>query len=163
QNGTGPTALSWYQFNVTGNTIPAAPLQQQTFNNGADGLWRWMPSISVDAQGNLSIGYSASSDTVNPCIRYAVRLASDPLNSLAQGEAVMIAGTGHQTDPNPNARWGDYSSTFIDPSDNCTFWHTNECYSVTSNNTWNTRVGTYTFPSCASVPTSTPTATATAL
>jgi len=39
-NGTGPTAIRWYQFNVTGGTIPAAPVQQQSFNNGADGLWR---------------------------------------------------------------------------------------------------------------------------
>jgi hypothetical protein len=28
QNGTGPTAIRWYQFNVTGNTIPATPAQQ---------------------------------------------------------------------------------------------------------------------------------------
>src|SRR5205814_4681531 len=41
QGGTGPAAIRWYQFIVTGNTIPATPLQQQTFNNGADGLWRW--------------------------------------------------------------------------------------------------------------------------
>src|SRR5205085_4632952 len=52
QNGTGPTAIRWYQFNVTGNTIPATPAQQQTFNNNADGLWRFMPSINVDRQGN---------------------------------------------------------------------------------------------------------------
>ncbi|MBV9242856.1 MAG: hypothetical protein JO314_12705, partial [Acidobacteria bacterium] len=51
QNGTGPTAIRWYQFNVTGNTIPATPLQQQTFNNGGDGLWRFMPSINVDTLG----------------------------------------------------------------------------------------------------------------
>lgn len=30
QNGTGPTAIRWYQFNVTNDVIPAAPLQQQS-------------------------------------------------------------------------------------------------------------------------------------
>jgi hypothetical protein len=49
QNGTGPTAVRWYQFNMTGNTIPATPAQQQSFNNGGDGLWRWMPT-NVDCQ-----------------------------------------------------------------------------------------------------------------
>jgi hypothetical protein len=145
QNGTGPTAIRWYQFDVTGGTIPATPVQQQTFNNGGDGLWRFMPSITVDAQGNMAIGYSVSSSTSEPSIRYAGRLAGDSVNSLAQGEAVLIAGGGHQT--HSSGRWGDYSGMSIDPTDNLTFWHTNEYYSVTSSAGWNTRIGKFKFPS----------------
>ena len=94
---TGPTAVRWYQFNMTGNTIPATPTQQQDWNNGADGLFRWMPSINVDWQGNVAIGYSTSSTTLNPEIRYAGRLAGDPPNDMAQGEATLITAGGHQT------------------------------------------------------------------
>ncbi|MFL6546634.1 MAG: beta strand repeat-containing protein, partial [Candidatus Udaeobacter sp.] len=159
QNGTGPTGVRWYQFNMSGNIIPATPTQQQTFNNGGDGIWRWMPSINVDAQGNLAIGYSASSTTVDPGIRYAGRLAGDPLNSLAQGEAVMTPGTGHQTDT--SGRWGDYSSLFVDPTDTCTFFHTNEFYSATSAASWNTRVGSFKFSGCAGSPIPTPSPTPT--
>jgi len=159
QNGTGPTAIRWYQFNVTGNTIGTTPVQQQTFNNGGDGLWRAMPSINVDNAGNIAIGYTASSATVDPGIRYAGRLATDPLNTMAQGEAVMTPGTGHQT--STSDRWGDYSSMFVDPSDTCTFYHTNEYYSSTGSATWNTRVGTFKFPSCVSSPITTPTPTPT--
>ncbi len=144
QNGTGPTAIRWYQFDVTGGVIPAAPAQQQTWNNSSDGLWRWMPSIAVDAQGNMAIGYSVSGTTSEPSIRYAGRLSSDPLSTLAQGEAIMQTGGGHQT--NGASRWGDYSSLFIDPSDSLTFWHTNEYYSTTSSSSWNTRIGTFKFP-----------------
>jgi hypothetical protein len=151
QNGTGPTAIRWYQFNMTGNTIPAVPAQQQTFNNNADGLWRDMPSINVDAQGNLAIGYTASSATVNPGIRYAGRLATDPPGDLAQGEAVLIDGGGHQT--SGSGRWGDYSSMFLDPTDNCTFWHTNEYYSATGGASWNTRIGSFKYPGCTAVAT----------
>src|SRR6185295_17333432 len=147
QGGTGPTAIRWYQFDITGNTIPATPVQQQTFNNGADGLWRWMPSIAVDVSGNLSIGYAASSSTLEPGIRYAGRLTGDPLNSLAQGEAQLIAGGGHQT--HSAGRWGDYSALSIDPVDQCTFWHTNEYFSATSTASWNTRIGSFKFPSCS--------------
>lgn len=146
ENGTGPAAIRWYQFNVTGSTIPAMPAQQQTFNNSADGLWRWMPSIAVDSQGNTSIGYNVSSFTMDPAIRYAGRLGSDPLNTLSQGEAELIAAGGHQTDG--SGRWGDYSALSIDPSDNCTFWHTNEYYSETSGRGWNTRIGAFKFNSC---------------
>ncbi len=156
--GTGPTAIRWYQFDVTGNTIPATPVQQQSFNNGADGLWRWMPSINVDWQGNLAIGYSTSSTTVNPGIRYAGRLAGDPLNDLTQGEATLIAGGGHQT--STSGRWGDYSAMFVDPTDSCSFWHTNEYYTATSSATWATRVGSFKFTSCTTSPLPTPTPTA---
>ena len=144
QGGTGPTAVRWYQFNVTGGTLPAAPAQSQTWNNAADGLWRWMPSIAVDGSGNMAIGYSTSAGTINPSIRYAGRLATDPLNNLAQGEAIMQAGAGSQTNGTP--RWGDYSALAIDPADNATFWHTNEYYSVTSSAGWNTSIGEFRFP-----------------
>lgn len=144
QNGTGPTAIRWYQFNVTGSSIPATPAQQHSFNNSADGLWRWMPSIAVDGQGNTSIGYSVSGSLLNPAIRYAGRLASDPPSSLSQGEAELIAGGGFQSGA---SRWGDYSANSIDPSDNCTFWHTNEYFSATGG-AWDTRIGSFKFPSC---------------
>ena len=157
---TGPTAVRWYQFNMTGNTIPATPTQQQDWNNGADGLFRWMPSINVDRQGNVAIGYSTSSTTLNPEIRYAGRLAGDPLNNMAQGEATLITSGGHQT--STSGRWGDYSTMFVDPTDSCTFWHVNEYYTASSSASWATRIGSFKFPGCvASTPTPTPTATAT--
>src|SRR6478609_5134160 len=152
---TGPTAVRWYQFNMTGNTIPATPAQQQDWNNGADGLFRWMPSINVDWQGNVAIGYSTSSTTLNPEIRYAGRLAGDPPNNMGQGEATLIAAGGHQT--STLGRWGDYSTMFVDPTDSCTFWHVNEYYTANGGATWATRIGSFKFPSCTSNPIPTPT------
>ncbi len=143
----GPTAVRWYKFNVSGGNFPATPAQQQSWNNGGDGLWRWMPSIAVDQEGNMAIGYSTSSATQEPSIRYAGRLASDPVNNLGQGEAVMTVGGGHQT--HSSGRWGDYSMLTIDPADNITFWHTNEYYAVTSSANWFTRIGTFRFPTTA--------------
>lgn len=129
QNGTGPMAVRWYQMNVTGGNLPAAPTQQATWDNGADGIFRWMPSIAVDSQGNMAIGYSASSSTVYPSIRYAGRLATDPPNTLAQGEAIMTAGGGSQTGL---SGWGAYTMTAVDHADGMTFWHVNEYYVTTS-------------------------------
>ena len=49
QNGTGPTAVRWYQFNVTGrDVLPAAPGAAAILHQWRDGLWRFMPSIAVD-------------------------------------------------------------------------------------------------------------------
>jgi hypothetical protein len=141
----GPTAIRWYQFDVSGGNFPATPVQQQDWSNGNDGLWRWMPSIAVDQNGNTAIGYSTSSASMFPGIRYAGRFATDPLNNLGQGEAIMTNGGGSQTDQ--DRRWGDYTMTTIDPADDVSFWHTNEYYLTTSVNDWSTRVGKFRFPS----------------
>ena len=137
----GPTAIRWYQFDVTGGNFPDTPVQQQDWSNGNDGLWRWMPSIAVDQNGNTAIGYSTSSENTFPSIRYAGRLATDPLNNLGQGEAIMTNGGSSQT--GGFGRWGDYTMTTIDPADGISFWHTNEYYATTSTGDWSTRVGKF--------------------
>ncbi|HCP91575.1 MAG TPA: hypothetical protein DIT76_05970 [Spartobacteria bacterium] len=142
-NCTGPTGVRWYQFNVTGGTFPATPVQQQTWTNGNDGLYRFMPSIAVDNAGNTAIGYSTSSSTIFPGISYAGRLATDPIGNLGQGEATMFSGTGSESDT--NGRWGDYSMTTIDPADGMTFWHVNEYEATTGSFNWHTRIGKFAF------------------
>jgi hypothetical protein len=150
----GPTAVRWYQFNVTGGNFPATPVQQQDWSNGNDGLFRWMPSLAVDQNGNMAIGYSTSSAKDFPGIRYAGRFASDPPNDLGQGEATMFDGTGSQT--SASGRWGDYTMTTIDPADNVSFWHTNEYYATTGIS-WSTRIGKFNFPRIAPTPRPRPT------
>ena len=149
----GPTLIRWYQFDVTGGNFPLEPVQQQDWSNNNDGLWRWMPRIAVDENGNTAIGYSTSSATIFPSIRYAGRLATDPLGNLSQGEAIMTNGGGSQTG---GSRWGDYTMTTIDPSDGMSFWHTNEYYMTTSDRNWSTRVGKFQFPAVGPRPTPTP-------
>jgi hypothetical protein len=147
----GPTAVSWYQFNVTGGNFPATPVQQQEWTNGGDGLFRWMGSIAVDQNGNTAIGYAVSgpSPAPFPGIRYAGRLVNDPPSNLGQGEATMFTGTGSQT--GTNGRWGDYSYTGIDPSDGLSFWTVGEYYMTTSAFNWHTRIGKFQFPAAPRV------------
>ncbi len=121
-NCTGPTGVRWYQFDVTGGNFPATAVQQQTWTNTNDGLWRWMPSIAVDQSGNTVIGYSTSSTAIFPSIRYAGRLANDPPSNMGQGEAIMFAGVGFHN----GSRWGDYTRTEVDPSDGMSFYHINQ-------------------------------------
>src|SRR5438874_1254253 len=103
-----------------------------------------MGSIASDNQGNIALGFSASSAIIHPQIRYAGRLATDPLNILS-GEQHLFDGTGSQ--PNDD-RWGDYTDMTIDPVDDCTFYYTNEYYATTSYRNWQTRIGYFKFPQC---------------
>jgi hypothetical protein len=111
---------------------------------------RWMGSAAQDNQGDIAIGYSVSSSTVSPSVRFAGRLASDPPNGLFQGETTLIAGSGRQT--STSGRWGDYSAMSIDPTDDCTFWYTQEYYASISSVNWLTRIGSFKFPSCTAAP-----------
>ena len=100
----GVAGIRWFELrNVTNGPVTVA--QESTYQ--PDTTWRWMGSAAMDRDGNLAIGYSASSATIFPQLRYAGRLATDPLNTLGQGEAILFAGTGSQT--GTGSRWGDYS------------------------------------------------------
>jgi hypothetical protein len=59
-----------------------------------------------------------------------------------------MAGGGSQTAFIPHNRWGDYSMLAVDPTDDCTFWYTQEYHATTSNADWQTRIGAFKFPAC---------------
>jgi hypothetical protein len=150
--GLTRTGLRWYEV----RNLSATPMiyQQSTFAplDPTNPLWRWMGSAAMDHMGDIAIGYSASGPNYFPSIHYAGRLATDPLNDLTQGEAVMFAGLGIQGFP--LNRWGDYSDLTVDPNDDCTFWYTQEY--LPSNGTtdllpvnWHTRVGSFKFSQCS--------------
>jgi uncharacterized repeat protein (TIGR01451 family) len=139
----GVAGVRWLEFrNVTFG--PITKYQESTYQ--PDTTWRWMGSAAMDGSGNLAVGFSASSADIHPQLRYAGRLATDPLNTLAQGEATLFAGTGSQR--GTSSRWGDYSALTVDPVDDCTFWYTNEYYQTTGSFNWRTRIGTFKFPQC---------------
>jgi fibronectin type III domain protein len=155
-NSNNVAAPRWFELrNVTSGPVTVA--QQGTYQ--PDTTHRWMGAAAMDQQGNIAVGYSASSTAINPQIRYAGRLATDPVNTLPQAEVTLFAGTGSQT--GTNGRWGDYSDMTIDPVDDCTFWYTQEYYATTTSFSWRTRIGSFKFPGCGGSPTPTPTPTPT--
>jgi hypothetical protein len=155
-SANGVAGIRWFELrNVTAG--PVTVYQQSTYQ--PDTTWRWMGSVAMDGQGNMALGFSASSSTIHPQLRYAGRLAADPLNTLAQGEAHLFDGAGSQS--GTGNRWGDYSSLTVDPVDDATFWYTNEYYSSNSSFNWRTRIGSFRLASGSPTPTPTPSATPT--
>jgi hypothetical protein len=150
-------AVRWYQVPVTGGTIGSAT-QASTWN--PDTLNRFMPSLAVDRLGNMALGYSVTDGSMYPAVRYAGRLASDPVNTLGQTEQTLIQGTGGQThnfsDGSADHRWGDYSAMTLDP-DGCTFWYTNEYY-VANGGDHHTRIGHFVYAGCSPLSATVPSA-----
>jgi hypothetical protein len=123
--------------------------QQGTFQ--PDSNYRWMGSLAIDQLGNMALGYSVSSETMYPAIRYTGRWITDPLGKLCAGETSLIEGTGAQTGTY-GYRWGDYSAMTIDPTDDLTFWYTNE-YLTTTSSVWRTRIGSFKLENLPAPPT----------
>ena len=134
-------AVRWYELRNL-STSPSV-YQQSTYS--PDATFRWMGSVAMDKLGNMALGYSTSSSTLNPGIRYATRLASDPVNTLSN-ETVVVQGTGSQT--TSLARWGDYTQMSIDPVDDCTFWYTGEYLKANGTFNWSTRIASFKIAGC---------------
>ena len=134
--------IRWYQL---GNLTSGTPtvLQQATYS--PDSTSRWMGSIAEDKAGNIAVGYSASSSSKYPSVYYTGRLASDALGTL-ESEGSLKAGSGSQT--GNLHRWGDYSALAIDPSNDCTFYYTNEYEKASGSFNWSTWIGSFSFPGC---------------
>ncbi|HEX3553658.1 MAG TPA: carboxypeptidase regulatory-like domain-containing protein [Thermoanaerobaculia bacterium] len=153
QNTTGFAAPRWYQVNVTGGTVAANLPQATTWDpDGANVMHRWVPSLALDRAGDMALEYSTSSSTTKPAIKYAGRLAGDPVNTFSQTEQLLFQGTGTQTGTCGTGsciRWGDYNAMTLDP-DGCTFWLTNMYYAA-DGLSFLTRVGSFSYPSCTPV------------
>jgi hypothetical protein len=146
----GRIGVRWYEVRIPRGGTPSI-YQQGTYapdDTATDPLWRWMGSIAADHNGDVALGYSASGPNDYPSVRYTGRAAGDPLGQMTQVEQTAYTGTGPQTEV--EGRWGDYSDLTVDPSDDCTFWYTQE-YLATDTvviGTWRTRIVSFKFPGC---------------
>jgi hypothetical protein len=139
----GGVGVRWYEIrNPSGSPVL---YQQGTF--APDSQYRWMGSIAMDHSGDIALGYSLSSSSTHPSIRYTGRMPTDPPGTMEE-EREIVAGTGSQT--NGLNRWGDYSSMSIDPIDDCTFYYTNQYIPSDGSFNWNTQIASFRFPDCGS-------------
>lgn len=143
--------VRWFELRKSGAEAWSL-FQEGTYS--PDTTNRWMASIAMDTAGNIALGYSVTSGSVFPGLRYVGRLAGDPAGTLPQGEYTLVNGTAS----NASNRWGDYAAMSIDPADDCTFWFTS-MYSPASS--WRTRLASFRFEDCSLGPTHTPTPTVT--
>ena len=125
----GLAGVRWYEYRKTGTAWSV--YQQGTYAPG-DGKWRWLGSIAMNASGDIGLAYTVSSSTMYPSIYFTGRRANDPLGNMTVAEGIIQTGTVSLTGA---TRWGDYSAMSVDPTDNTTFWTTNE-YIGTYGGTW---------------------------
>ena len=140
-SSSNQTGVRWYLIdNPSGSTT----VSEGTYAP-ADGIYRWMGSVAEDKFGDLGLGYSFSGPTTFPGVAVTGRTAGDTPASALYEETLVWSGAGSQTGVN---RWGDYTSMTLDPSDDCTFWYTDEYLPATGSFNWQTRIASFRFPNC---------------
>jgi hypothetical protein len=139
-DGANLGGIRWFELRGSGTSWSV--FQEGTYS--LDNVNRWMASLAMDGAGNIAMGYSVSNSTsVYPGLRYAGRLAGDPVGTMPQGEASIFEASVN----NGSNRWGDYSSLNVDPLDDCTFWFAGKFGGPTSGQ-WSTRIATFKFDEC---------------
>ncbi len=135
--------IRWYEIRNPSGTPATVVAQQSTF--APDSSFRWMGSIAMDQSSDIALGYSLSSSSIFPSIAFTGRTTADDPNTM-EAETTIINGSGSQI--SFQSQWGRYSAMQIDPTDDCTFWYTNEYLPSDGNQIWNTRIANFKFPNC---------------
>jgi hypothetical protein len=139
QGGGG--GVRWYEFRLDNKADPRL-YQQGTY--APEGFYRWMPSIAMDSKGDIGMGYSFGGSPNFPGLRFTARRAGDPTGRMTLHESVLAAGGAPQTN---TLRWEDYTTTAIDPSDDCTFWYVGD-YLEAGDTGYRTRIGAFRLRNC---------------
>lgn len=134
-NTSGKAGIRWYELRKEG-TNPWYIYQYGTYSPDASS--RWIGSIAQNSKGDIALGFSVSSSTIYPSIRYTGRRAADIPGMMTFDEVELGTGTSSQ---NGISRWGDYACMSVDPADDSTFWFTTEYMK----GAWKTKIMSFDF------------------
>jgi PKD repeat protein len=135
--GGSENCVRWAQIDPSGPSVVNADVY------GSDGEYRSFPDLAVDHCGNMMMGYSKTSASINPGV-YAV--GRDSTGVVQKEITVKSAETVYVAFDSPPRRWGDYTEMTIAP-DGSTFWYLGEYSKNTGNNNgrWGTWINSFTF------------------
>jgi hypothetical protein len=146
-DATGRNALRWYRINNL-TTTPAVADSGTVYDNTATDphttnvRWFSYPGIQVNGQGHVAIGFTASGPVQHANAGFTGRLATDAPGVTDPPTIYTNALQAYNPPGDPGGalgrRWGDYSYTSIDPSDDMTMYTIQEYTSALD--TWGVRV-----------------------
>ncbi len=123
KDGVGKTEVAWYEIDPSlANANGTNPAVQQ--GRVSDPVrWYYYPSIAVNDSGSVALGFSGSDAATFAGGFYTGRRAIDPSGTMAP-VGLLKGGleSYYQIFSGTVNRWGDYSTTSLDPSDGRTFW-----------------------------------------
>lgn len=116
------SAVQWLKLRITpdgSGLVLDSHGRMWDHTDSTNAQWYYFPSLAVNCAGDMLIGCSGSSNTnyISAFYGCLLRISHD-----AMVPRLLHAGTGYYG----NWRWGDYSATIVDPSDDTSFWTVQE-------------------------------------
>ena len=138
------SCLRWYEINPVSKTV----LQQSTV--GYPGTHFYYPAIAANANGDMTLAFSASATNSYVGVYFMGRRPSDPVNHLSGAFYLLQPGNGCYYRPYAGGNYvGARSAVALDPTDNLSFWLTGTFtgggYSNCPSNGWGTWLGRLTW------------------
>jgi len=103
-----------------------------------------MPSITINSNGDIALGYTKSSGEMYPSMYLTGRRLEDDPGVMTYQELELYKGLNYNNAYSADYgqhRWGDYASMMVDPADDSTFWFTSMYTKATTNTgNWATRI-----------------------
>jgi hypothetical protein len=135
-NAAARNAARWYELQNLATT-PSVIQSGTLFDNAASNpRFHWIPTIMVSGQGHAAMGYSEAGNNEHANAGFAGRLSSDALGTLQPEVPYTSSPFAYNPPSDPGGssgrRWGDYSYTSVDPSDDMTMWTIQEYTEATN-------------------------------
>jgi methionine-rich copper-binding protein CopC len=141
-SGSTQTGIRWYELRDNGSGTPS--VYQDGNISPDDTLYRFMPSIAEDANGNAAVGYNISSSSTHPGMNAAYFSLTTPTGPT---EITLYDGAG---DEENTWHMGSYASMTVDPENGCTFWYVAQYFPTnqTGPPAWGSRIANFAVPGC---------------
>ena len=120
-------AVQWTALNIDGSFADGGRIEDPTAQVFNGGKHYAMPSIAVNKNNDVLVGFSEfeSDDYIDA--GYAFRLGSDPAGTMRDPIITKEGEDYYQkTFGGPRNRWGDYSHTVVDPVNDRDLWTVQE-------------------------------------
>lgn len=110
-------AAQWWQIQPNGTVQQFGRIDDPSAT-----LFYAYPTLAVNASNDMLVGYTRFSTSQYASANYSFRFGADPLNTL-RADTTLKAGEGiYIVIASTLNRWGDYSSTVVDPANDMTLW-----------------------------------------
>ena len=116
------SAVQWYEIDPATSRVLQAGRISDDSGTSTRKFFAY-PSIAVNKYNDALLGFSRFASDQYAGADYAFRACGDPANTF-RDEAQYMSGAGSyfKTYSGTVNRWGDYSGTWVDPSDDTSMW-----------------------------------------
>ena len=126
-------SVGWWQVSTSGSIN-----QHNIIDDSIAGISYAYPSICVNSYNDALIGYSSFGSNQFASVDYSLRTTCDATSTMESDYIFQAGGNSYYDIATGTAnRWGDYTATVVDPTDDKTFWTVQE-YATSTADVWGT-------------------------